>query len=75
MLKDRAAHRDSGVGGRAPESSRDGDPTTGRTLHCSERKETRMAAVSRRDFLKAAGAIGAGAAAGIGFPEIGRAHV
>ena len=33
-----------------------------------------MAAVSRRDFLKTAGAIGAGAAAGIGFPAVLRAQ-
>jgi anaerobic selenocysteine-containing dehydrogenase len=33
-----------------------------------------MAAVSRRDFLKTAGAIGVGAAAGIGFPAVLRAQ-
>src|SRR6267378_421613 len=33
-----------------------------------------MAAVSRRDFLKTAGALGAGAAAGIGFPAVLRAQ-
>src|SRR6266540_3871523 len=33
-----------------------------------------MAAVSRRDFLKTAGALGAGAAAGIGFPSVLRAQ-
>src|SRR6195256_2702995 len=33
-----------------------------------------MAAVSRRDFLKPAGALGAGAAAGIGFPAVLRAQ-
>ena len=33
-----------------------------------------MAAVTRRDFLKTAGALGAGAAAGIGFPAVLRAQ-
>src|SRR5216683_1662234 len=45
-----------------------------RPFHRSERKETGMAAVSRRDFLKTAGALGAGAAAGIGFPAVLRAQ-
>src|SRR6185503_6077661 len=38
------------------------------------RKEIGMAAVSRRDFLKTEGAIGVGAAAGIGFPAVLRAQ-
>src|SRR5215468_388080 len=44
------------------------------THHCSERKETCMADVSRRDFLKTAGAVGIGAAAGLGFPAVLRAQ-
>jgi len=75
LLRDGSAHRDSGVGGERAGTGQGRDPMKGpRQHHCSERKETRMAAVSRRDFLKTAGAIGAGAAVGIGFPAVLRAQ-
>src|SRR5678815_5167064 len=58
----------------APDTGRDQDPTTGPHITARRRKEIGMAAVSRRDFLKTAGAIGVGAAAGIGFPAVLRAQ-
>src|SRR4029077_13029209 len=45
-----------------------------RQHHCSERKETRMAALSRRDFLKTSTAVSVGAAASLGFPALIRAQ-
>src|SRR6478752_2349241 len=58
----------------APDTGRDQDPTTGPHITARRRKEIGMAAVSRRDFLKTAGAIGVGAATGIGFPAVLRAQ-
>src|SRR4026207_723238 len=52
----------------APDTGRDQDPTTGPHITARRRKEIGMAAVSRRDFLKTAGAVGGGAGGGHGLP-------